>query len=63
MLRRFCVISGGPGTGKTHTVVRILALLVEQALRGGGTRAAVHAAGADRQGRGAPDRVDPRRQG
>lgn len=30
--RRFCVISGGPGTGKTHTVVRILALLVEQAL-------------------------------
>lgn len=30
---RFCVISGGPGTGKTHTVVRILALLIEQALR------------------------------
>lgn len=25
--RRFCVISGGPGTGKTSTVVRILALL------------------------------------
>jgi exodeoxyribonuclease V alpha subunit len=34
VLRRFCVISGGPGTGKTHTVVRILALLVEQALHG-----------------------------
>jgi exodeoxyribonuclease V alpha subunit len=33
--RRFCVISGGPGTGKTHTVVRILALLVEQALHAG----------------------------
>lgn len=33
VLRRFCVISGGPGTGKTHTVVRILALLVEQGLR------------------------------
>jgi len=33
VLRRFCAISGGPGTGKTHTVVRILALLVEQALR------------------------------
>jgi exodeoxyribonuclease V alpha subunit len=31
--RRFCVISGGPGTGKTHTVVKILALLVEQAVR------------------------------
>lgn len=30
--RRFCVISGGPGTGKTYTVVKILALLVEQAL-------------------------------
>lgn len=29
--RRFCVISGGPGTGKTSTVVKILALLAEQA--------------------------------
>ena len=28
--RRFCVISGGPGTGKTTTVVRILALLSAQ---------------------------------
>jgi exodeoxyribonuclease V alpha subunit len=27
----FCVISGGPGTGKTTTVVKILALLLEQA--------------------------------
>ncbi len=26
----FCVISGGPGTGKTHTVTHILALLLEQ---------------------------------
>lgn len=25
--RRFCVISGGPGTGKTYTVVKIVALL------------------------------------
>jgi exodeoxyribonuclease V alpha subunit len=33
--RRFCVISGGPGTGKTSTVVKILALLVEQALASG----------------------------
>jgi exodeoxyribonuclease V alpha subunit len=30
MRRQFCVISGGPGTGKTSTVVRILALLLEQ---------------------------------
>ncbi|MFM1770067.1 MAG: hypothetical protein RJA22_2596 [Verrucomicrobiota bacterium] len=29
--RRLCVISGGPGTGKTHTVVVLLALLLEQA--------------------------------
>lgn len=28
--KNFCVISGGPGTGKTRTVVVILALLVEQ---------------------------------
>ena len=28
--RKFCVISGGPGSGKTSTVVRILALLLEQ---------------------------------
>lgn len=31
VLRRFCVVSGGPGTGKTSTVVKLLALLVEQA--------------------------------
>ena len=29
-LKRFCVISGGPGTGKTYTVAKILALLLEQ---------------------------------
>jgi len=28
--KRFCVISGGPGTGKTFTVAKILALLLEQ---------------------------------
>jgi exodeoxyribonuclease V alpha subunit len=33
--RRFCVISGGPGTGKTFTVVKILALFIEQALHAG----------------------------
>ena len=32
VLRRLAVISGGPGTGKTTTVTRLLALLVEQAL-------------------------------
>lgn len=35
VLRRFTVVSGGPGTGKTSTVVKILALLVEQALARG----------------------------
>src|SRR5699024_4107419 len=29
---RFCVISGGPGTGKTYTIVRLLRLLIENAL-------------------------------
>ncbi len=33
--RRFLVISGGPGTGKTFTVVKILALLIEAALQRG----------------------------
>ena len=32
VLKRLAVISGGPGTGKTTTVARILALLTEQAL-------------------------------
>ena len=27
---RFCVLSGGPGTGKTSTVGRILVLMIEQ---------------------------------
>jgi exodeoxyribonuclease V alpha subunit len=32
VLSRLTVVSGGPGTGKTYTVSKILALLVEQAL-------------------------------
>ena len=32
VMRRFTVVAGGPGTGKTTTVARILALLDEQAL-------------------------------
>ncbi|WP_110668115.1 exodeoxyribonuclease V subunit alpha [Salinicola halophilus] len=34
--QRLTVISGGPGTGKTTTVTRLLALLQQQALDGGG---------------------------
>lgn len=30
LTRSFCVISGGPGTGKTYTVAKILALLTNQ---------------------------------
>jgi len=30
LTRNFCVISGGPGTGKTATVAKIMALLLEQ---------------------------------
>ncbi len=35
VLRRFTIITGGPGTGKTSTVVKLLALLVEQGLARG----------------------------
>ncbi len=30
VLRRLCVVSGGPGTGKTYTVLRMLALVLAQ---------------------------------
>lgn len=60
VLRSFAVITGGPGTGKTTTVVKVLALLAEQA--GGPLRialaaptgkAAARLAEAVRAGRGA----------
>ena len=35
VLRRFTVVAGGPGTGKTTTVARVLALLHEQAAAAG----------------------------
>lgn len=43
LTRRLCIISGGPGTGKTTTVVRILALLLEQAAGGPEPRIALAA--------------------
>ncbi len=33
VMKHFCVISGGPGTGKTFTVANILALLLEQSAK------------------------------
>ncbi len=42
-LRNFAVISGGPGTGKTSTVARIIALLNEQAGPGKALRCALAA--------------------
>ena len=32
---RLCIVTGGPGTGKTTAIVRLLAVLVEQALSNG----------------------------
>ena len=36
--RRLCVVTGGPGSGKTTTVARILALAIEQAVAAGAAR-------------------------
>ena len=59
VLRRLAVVAGGPGTGKTTTVARIVALLAEQAP----ARAARGARGADRARprRGSRRRCTPRR--
>ena len=35
VMQSLVIVSGGPGTGKTHTVAAILALLMEQALASG----------------------------
>ena len=35
VMQSLAIVSGGPGTGKTHTVAAILSLLVEQALASG----------------------------
>lgn len=40
--RRFAVISGGPGTGKTATVAKVLALCIEQALHEGRAAPRMH---------------------
>jgi len=33
LLKKICIITGGPGTGKTFTITRIMALLIEQGVR------------------------------
>ena len=33
LVKRFCVLTGGPGTGKTHTIAKILAILIAQSDR------------------------------
>ena len=59
--RKFCVISGGPGSGKTSTVLRILALLLERdprmriALTAPTGRAAALMLDSIRQGLASPD--------
>ncbi len=58
LTRRLAVVAGGPGTGKTTTVARILALLFEQR-----DRPARGAGRADRQGAGAAAGGDHRRGG
>ncbi len=44
LFQRFSVIAGGPGTGKTHTVTRLLALLLETLSAGNGALPRVHLA-------------------
>ena len=58
--RKFCVISGGPGTGKTHTLVLILALLLELEQR---PEAADRGGRADGQSGDADTGFHPERQG
>ena len=58
VLRRLCVISGGPGTGKTSTVVRLLGIARRPRRR---RPAAGRAGGSDGQGSGPPGGGDPRR--
>ena len=49
------VVSGAPGTGKTHT---LCAVAVDNVARGGSVLIATSSAGRDRRGRGAAD-ADP----
>ena len=51
---RFAVVAGGPGTGKTTTVARIVALLAEQAAAAGNAEPLVALAAPTGQGRGPP---------
>jgi exodeoxyribonuclease V alpha subunit len=43
VMKRFCVISGGPGTGKSTLIAKILALILEQKINYGEIRVALAA--------------------
>ena len=59
----FAIVTGGPGTGKTTTVVRLLAVLQALAIAGRRPRPAHPPGGAHRQGRRPAQRIHRRRRG
>ena len=61
--RHLTVVTGGPGTGKTYTVVKMLMLILEQALFAGYGSPGIFFGGADRKSGGTSKGIDIIRQG